>query len=48
LEKLIAKCNFTLALIDGLEDQRSLSTIEMNFQRILQEHTRKVMEAKRI
>jgi hypothetical protein len=47
LGKIITKCNFNLALIDGLEDQRNLSTIEKNFQRILQDHTRKVMEAKK-
>jgi hypothetical protein len=39
LSKIISKCNYTLALIDGLEDQRSLSTVEKNFQRILPSHT---------
>jgi thymidylate synthase len=31
-----------------LEEQRCLSVAEKNFQRILQEHTRKLIEAKRI
>jgi hypothetical protein len=48
LTKIITKCNYTLALLDGLEDQRRLSTVEKNFQRILNNHTRKLLEAKRI
>jgi hypothetical protein len=48
LGNLITKCNFTLALLDGLEELRFLSTAEKNFQRILQEHKRKLIEARRI
>jgi hypothetical protein len=44
---VIANCNFTLAPLDGLEEQRNLSTIEKNFRRILGEHTRKLLDAKR-
>jgi hypothetical protein len=44
---VIANCNFTLALLDGLEEQRNLSTIEKNFKRILSEHTRKLLDAKK-
>jgi hypothetical protein len=44
---VIANCNFTLALLDGLEEQRNLSTIEKNFRRILGEHIRKLLDAKR-
>jgi hypothetical protein len=35
-------------MLDGIEDQRQLSIIEKNFRRILENHTRKLMEAKRI
>jgi hypothetical protein len=34
LGKLINNCNF-LALLDGLEDQRSLSQLENAFQRVI-------------
>jgi hypothetical protein len=44
---VIAKCNYTLALLDGLEEQRNLSIIKKNFKRILGEHTRKLLDAKR-
>jgi hypothetical protein len=45
---LITKCNFTLALVDVLEEKRILSTAQNKFQKILQEHTRKLTEARRI
>jgi hypothetical protein len=44
---VIANCNYTLALLDGLEEQRNLSIIKKNFKRILGEHTRKLPDAKR-
>jgi hypothetical protein len=44
---VISNCSFTLALLDGLKEQRNLSTIEKNFKIILGEHTRKMLDAKR-
>jgi hypothetical protein len=35
-------------MLDGIEDQRNLSVAEHNFKKILENHTRKLMEAKRI
>jgi hypothetical protein len=37
-----------LALLEGIEEQRQLSTVEKNFKIILEAHTRKMLEAKRI
>jgi hypothetical protein len=37
-----------MALLDGIEEQRQLSTMEKNFKRILEAHTRKMLEAKKI
>ena len=48
LSKIIHSCNFVLALLDGLEDQRLLSIIESNFRRLLKVHLTKLLEAKRI
>jgi hypothetical protein len=39
---------YTLALLDGIEEQRILSIIEKNFRNIVENHTRKMQEAKRI
>jgi hypothetical protein len=48
LSMIINNCCFILALIDGLEEQRELTIMETNFRKILQDHTSKLMEAKRI
>jgi hypothetical protein len=48
LHKIIENCNFTLALLDGIEDQRNLSIMEKNFRKILKAHTAKLLETKRI
>jgi hypothetical protein len=34
-------------MLDGIEDQRQLSLIEKKFRKILESHTRKLMEAKK-
>jgi hypothetical protein len=47
LTKIINNCNFTLAMMDGLKEQRPLSVMEKNFKRILKKHTEKLLEAKR-
>jgi hypothetical protein len=48
LHKIIENCNFTLALLDGIEDQRNLSIMEKNFRKIHKAHTAKLLETKRI
>ena len=48
LNKIIDNCSFIRSLLDGIEEQRELSIIEKNFKTILMEHTRKLLEAKRI
>ena len=48
LNKIIDSCNFVLALLDGLEDQRHLSLLEKNFRKSLKLHLIKLLEAKRI
>jgi hypothetical protein len=48
LDKIIENCNFTLALLDGIEEQRNLSIMEKNFRKILKAHTAKLLETKRI
>jgi hypothetical protein len=48
VNQTINNCSYTLALLDGIEDQRHLSLDEKNFRKILQSHTRKLLEAKRI
>jgi hypothetical protein len=48
LKEIINNCQYTLALLDGIEEQRNLSVVEKNFRRIVEVHTRKVLEAKRI
>jgi hypothetical protein len=42
LNNTICKCNYTLAMIDGIENQRSLTTMENNFRTILKVHTAKL------
>jgi hypothetical protein len=37
-----------MALLEGIEEQRQLSTMEKNFKSILEAHKRKILEAKRI
>jgi hypothetical protein len=37
-----------MTLLDGLEEQRKLSSIEKYLKRVLKEHTPKILEAKRI
>lgn len=48
LGKLINNCNWVLALLDGLVDQRRLNTVERNFRKIVISHLLKLLEAKRI
>jgi hypothetical protein len=48
LKEIISNCQYTLALLDGIEEQRSLSIIENFFRKIVEIHTRKMLEAKRI
>ena len=44
----ISACNYVLSMIDGIEDQRNLSTIEANFRIIIKNHIAKLLEVKRI
>ena len=44
----ISACNYVLSMIDGIEDQRNLSTIEANFRTIIKNHIAKLLEVKRI
>ena len=48
LNKIIDACNFVLAMIDGLEEQRSLSLQEKNFRTALKKHLTHILEAKRL
>lgn len=48
LSKLIYKCKWVLLLLDGLEDQRSLSRMELNFRNLVKEHLAALLESKRI
>jgi hypothetical protein len=48
ISKLINNCNFMIALLDGLEDQRTLSRLESAFRRIFKLHLASLLEAKRI
>lgn len=47
LSKLIFNCNSVL-LLDGLEDQRPLSTLEAAFRSLVKEHLGSLLESKRI
>ena len=44
----ISACNYVLSMLDGIEDQRILSTMEANFRIILRKHISKLMEVERI
>jgi hypothetical protein len=48
ISKLINNRNFVIALLDGLEDQRTLSKPESAFIRIVKLHIASLLEAKRI
>jgi hypothetical protein len=48
LNSVIDSCEYILAMIDGLEDQRVLSTQEKNFRKALKAHLLKLLEAKRL
>lgn len=48
LNKLITNCSWVLSLLDGLEDQRILSTVEKKFRQIFKSHLHKLVEAKRL
>jgi hypothetical protein len=48
LSAIINNCNYVIALLDGLEEQRALSIIEENFRKALKEHPIKLLEAKRL
>ena len=39
----ISACNYVLSMIDGIEDQRNLSTIEANFRIIIKNHITKLL-----
>lgn len=47
MSKLIFNCNSVL-LLDGLEDQRPLSTLEAAFRSLVKEHLGSLLESKRI
>ena len=40
----ISACNYVLSMMDGIEDQRILSTMESNFIDILKKHILKLLE----
>jgi hypothetical protein len=48
LNNLINNCSQVLALIDGLEDQRLLLVVELNFRKIVKKYLQNLLEAKRI
>ena len=48
LSKLVYNCKWVLLLLDGLEDQRSLSRMELNFRNLVKEHLAALLESKRI
>lgn len=45
LSKLIHNCNWVLLLLDGLEDQRSLSRLEVAFRVIVKNHLNSLLES---
>jgi hypothetical protein len=47
LNRNIQNSNWVIALLDGLEDARPLSTPEKNFRKIIRNHLAKLLEAKR-
>jgi exonuclease III len=48
LNTTIHNCSWVIALLDGLEETRSLSRPEKNFRKIIRCHLAKLLEAKRI
>jgi hypothetical protein len=48
LYKLINNSSYVLALLDGLEEQRTLPLIERNFRQLLKSHLLNLLEAKRV
>lgn len=48
LSRLIHNCDFVLAMLDGLEDQRPLSNHERIFRVIVKQHLANLLEAQRI
>jgi hypothetical protein len=48
LSKLIYNCNWVLLLLDGLEDQRPLSTLERSFRSVVKSDLANLMESKKI
>jgi hypothetical protein len=48
LSVIISNCIYVLTLLDGLEEQRPLSTVERNFRTALTKHQRKLIEAQRL
>jgi hypothetical protein len=48
LNKLINNSSFVLALLDGLEEQRSLPLMENNFKKQLRTHLLQLLESKRV
>lgn len=47
LGRLIHNCNYVMALLDGLEEQRLLAVIERSFRRLVKQHLAKLLEAKK-
>jgi hypothetical protein len=48
LNKLIYNCRWVLSLLDGLEDQRNLSRMELNFRNLVKQHLSSLLESKRV
>jgi hypothetical protein len=44
--KLINNCNFVLALLDGLEEQRILNLLESSFRRLVKKRLKNLLEAR--
>ena len=48
LSVIIENCNYILAMLDGIEEQRPLSIPEKNFKAALKNHLYRMLEAKRL
>jgi hypothetical protein len=48
LTVIINNCSYVIAMLDGLEDQRTLSIIEIKFRNVVKLHLGKLLEAKRL
>lgn len=48
LSKLIYSCNWVLLLMDGLEDQRSISRLELSLRILVKNHLNSLLESKRL